>query len=108
MNKFYNNCVSFIPVENKICRNQHTCVHINKECPKQEFLKACYPGDERLKTINLIREYSIKKEYVEEKIKQIKEMDLHIYDADTLSDIREKDMNFGKLIAYGDILEHLE
>lgn len=45
-------CTSFIPSRNKICDNQDVCIHINGSCPKQEYLKTCYPDDERLKTVN--------------------------------------------------------
>jgi hypothetical protein len=44
-------CFDYEPSQKKICEKQLGCIHINKDCPKQEYLKACYPDDERLKTV---------------------------------------------------------
>ena len=44
-------CLSYEPSKDKICENQLGCIHINKDCPKQEYLKTCYPEDERLTTV---------------------------------------------------------
>jgi hypothetical protein len=47
-----NDCLSFLKSKNMICENQCICIHMNnKTCPKYEYLKKCYPDDERLKSV---------------------------------------------------------
>ena len=45
--------------------------------------------------------------YLRIKIDYLKTKDLHINDNDSHSDIRFKDMDYGKLLAYEDILERI-
>ena len=67
-------CLSYIPSKDNVCENQFKCIHINKECPKQEYLKACYPDAKELLTVDIIKKYcKICEKETESKVEQIEE-----------------------------------